>query len=327
MCHSSIEGSRSALNKYLFFSLALALLIFSYSPAKAEVSNMQLNRVVAVVNGELITMFDLQQQAMPEIMRRGITGSDRESSMARQELFNEVLNSMVLDILYNQEAERYKITVEEGAVENELRRIIQGNKLTPEEFEKQLARQGMTIDELRTRLRDNILRQRLLSNMVARKAEVAPADVEAYYNEHIDEFSTESSVDFSVIMLGPGSDPNAIYKEIQSGKTSFADAAKKYSESPTAVLGGSMGKIAWRDLNPLWSNAMRGLGEGETTAPIDSGNGVVLLHVNGLYAGNFKSLEDASGEIEELLRNRRLQDRYEEYSGQLRAKAVIEMKI
>lgn len=327
MVHINAGMSIMIFKKHFLLCAAFAMLLFFASNSLAAASNMQLNRVIAVVNGELVTMYDLQQNAMPEVMRRGLTGTDRHSVEERQRIFNEVLDSMVLDILYKQEAERYMISVEDGEVENEVRRIIQNNQLTAEEFEKQLALQGMSMDELRSRVRDSILRQRIISSMVMRKAEVMPEDIEAYYKENYSKFSTPSSVDFSVIMLGPGRDAAAIHAEIASGKTSFADAAKKYSDSPTAALGGGMGNIPWKDLNPAWREAMDGLKAGETSKPVASGSTMVILHVNALHEGTSQSLEEVSGEIEETLRNNRLNERMEEYSGQLRAKAAIEIKI
>lgn len=310
----------------LFSAFFMALLFFTAS-GQAAANSMQLNRVIAVVNGELITMYDLQQHAMPEIMRQGLTGSDQRSAVERERIFNESLDTMVLDILYKQEAERYMITVEDGEVENELRRIIQGNNMETEEFERQLALQGMTLNELRQRLRDSLIRQRLIGSMVARKAEVTPEEVEAYYKEHLSEYSTPSSVEFSVIALGPGRDAAAIREEITSGKISFADAAKKYSDWPTAAIGGSMGNIAWKDLNPAWNDAMQGLAAGQTSAPVTSGELTVLLHVDALHEGTSESFESAAQRIEDSLREARLRERFDEYSNQLKAKAVVEIKI
>jgi peptidyl-prolyl cis-trans isomerase SurA len=199
--------------------------------------------------------------------------------------------------------------------------------MTLEAFEREIGMQGMRMDELRLRVRDSILRQRILGAMVMRKAEVTPEDIDAYYKENYSRFSTPSSVDFSVIMLGPGRDAGAVYEEITSGKTSFADAARKYSDSPTAALGGSMGDIPWKDLNPTWSSAMEGLKAGETTEPVVSGNTTILLHVNALHEGTAQSLEEVSDQIEGALREIRLAERMEEYNSTLRAKAVIEMKI
>ena len=327
MLHINVGVAAQALKKYFLLCVAFAMLLLVAAGGFAAANNMQLNRVIAVVNGELITMYDLQQNAMPEVMRRGLTGSDRYSAEERQKVFSEVLDSMVMDILYKQEAERYMIAVEDGEVENELRRIIQSNNLDAGEFEKQIALQGMTMEVLRGRIRDNILRQRIIGAMVMRKAEVSEEDIEKYYKENYNRFSTPSSVDFSVIMLGPGRDPFAVYDEIISGTTGFADAARKYSDSPTAALGGNMGDIPLKDLNPAWREAMEGLKAGETSRPLDSGGTTILLHVNELHAGTSQSLEEVSEQIEDLLREQRLNERMEEFSGQLRTKAAIEIKI
>lgn len=306
---------------------ALTMLLFFAAAGMAAANNMQLNRVIAVVNGELITMYDLQQQAMPEISRRGLTGADVYAAREREKVFNEALDNMILDILYKQEAERYMIQVEDSEVEAEVRRLIQSNQVSQEEFERQLALQGMSMDELRAKLRDNILRQRILGALVARKAEVSQADIEEYYQNNLARYTTPSSVEFSVIMLGSDSRSQEVYEEITSGRSSFAAAAKKYSSSPTAALGGSMGNIAWKDLNPAWREAMRELKPGETAKPVSSGGTFILLHVDALHEGSSQSLDEVAPQIEEMLRQTRLRDRFEEFGNQLRAKAVVEIKI
>lgn len=327
MFNSNGTAGRLTRLKYLLFNALFVALLFFTANGLAAANSMQLNRVIAVVNGELITMYDLQQHAIPEIMRRGLTGGGIETAAERERVFNESLDSMVMDILYKQEAERYMISVGDGEVENELRRIMQGNNMEAEEFERQVALQGMTMDELRKRLRDNIMRQRLLGAMVTRKAEIAPEEVEAYYNDNISLYSTPSSIEFSVIALGPGRDADAIYEEITSGRTGFADAARKYSDWPTAAIGGSMGNIPWKDLNPAWREALEGLEPGRTTTPVVSGDSTVILHVDALHEGTAQSFESAAPQIEESLREARLRERFDEYGEQLRSKAVIEIKI
>lgn len=327
MVHSNVRTGCAACSKSVLFGAFFLSLLFFAASVQAAANSLQLNRVIAVVNGELISMYDLQQHAMPEIIRRGLTGGDQRAVEEREQIFNESLESMIMDILYKQEAERYMISVEDGDVENEVRKIMQGNNFTQEEFERQLTLQGMTLDELRGRLRDSLMRQRLLGAMVTRKAEVTPEEVEAYYRDHPEQFSTQSSIEFSVILLGPGRDAAAVYEEITSGRISFADAARKYSDSPTAALGGRMGNIPWKDLNPAWSGALRGLRDGQTAAPVAAGDSTVLLHVDALHEGDSQDFESVAPEIEDMLREERLRERFEEYSAQLRSKAVVEIKI
>lgn len=316
----------SAFKKFFAFSVAVALLLFFAVSGMAAANNMQLNRVIAVVNGELITMYDLQQYAMPEIARRGLTGADSYSAEERERVFTESLDTMIMDILYKQEAERYQISVTDGEVEGEIRNLIQNNKMSPEEFEQQVALQGMSMDDLRKRLREGIMRQRILGAMVMRKAEVNAEEIEQYYNEHIKEFSTPSSVEFSVIMLGPGTSADEVLEKLAGGM-SFAEAAKKYSASPTAALGGSMGNIPWSDLNPVWRESMQGLKPGQTAKPVNSGGTIVLLHVDALHEGSSQSLDDVAEKIENYLRETRTRERFDEFSNQLRSKAVVELKI
>lgn len=322
-----VNPATMAIKKNIVFSVVMAALLFCTTPAMPASGSMQLNRVIAVVNGELITMYDLQQRAMQEIMSQGFTGNDSYAAEQRERIYNDTMDSMILDILYKQEAERYNVAIEDSEVENELRKIMQSNNLEQQEFERQLKLQGMTVDFLRGRIRDGLMRQRIVGLMVGRKAEVTPADVEKYYNDNQSLFSMPSNVEFSVIMLGPGSDAAKVYGEINDGELSFADAAKKYSVSPTAATGGRMGNIAWRDLNPAWREALENLQPGETSQPIEAGGATIFLHVDALHEGSVQAFEEVRDKIEEDLRTNRLQERFEEFNGQLRARAVVDIKL
>ncbi len=289
--------------------------------------SVQFNRVVAVVNGEMITMYDLQRHAMQEIMRRGATGGDMDAERQRRAIMYETLDSMVLDILIRQEAERFMVSVNDSEVDNELRMILQSNGLTQKELERQMAAEGSTVDELKIRIRNNILRQRMVSLMISRKAEVTPDDIEQYYKNNMDKFSTHSSVELSMIGFGPGVDAEVVRNDIINGALTFAEAAKQYSVLPNAAIGGQLGDIAWKDLNQSWSKALEGLKAGDVSPVLRSEAGAMLLHVDALSEGKSKSLAEVSDQIAEELREPKLRERYEEYTTQLRNKAVVDIRI
>jgi peptidyl-prolyl cis-trans isomerase SurA len=313
----------------LLRSFFLALLLFCVPeslPAQAA-QRTEINRVAAVVNGELITLYDLQRQAMQEFMRQSLLGSDNYSEMRRREVMREVLNSMILDILLRQEAERYKVLADEKEVENELRQIMQSNRLSQEEFERRLAAEGSSLDELKGRIRDSILRQRIMTLMVARKVQISQSEIEQYYHEHIEEFSVQDSVELSVIVFPAGMDPHAVRERIVSGELDFALAARQYSKAPNASIGGSMGSIPWKDLNQIWRQALAGLEPGRVSPVLWNGADAILLHIDALEAASAQPLEEVAPRIEAAIRDPRLRERFDEYTGQLRSQAMVDIRI
>ena len=142
------------------------------SPVRAAI-----NGVAAVVNGEMITAFDLQAETAPEAMRRGLNPKDPNQAAAIEELTKATLERMINNIILTQEAQRLKISVGDSEVDNEIQQIMSRNKMTPEEFQRQLQIQRTTEKDFRERIRSSILRNRLLANMVGRKVIVTKEEI------------------------------------------------------------------------------------------------------------------------------------------------------
>ena len=114
-------------------STAFLLFFLITSPVRAAI-----NGVAAVVNGEMITAFDLQAETAPEAMRRGLNPKDPNQAAAIEELTKATLERMINNIILTQEAQRLKILVGDSEVDNEIQQIMSRNKMTPEEFREVL---------------------------------------------------------------------------------------------------------------------------------------------------------------------------------------------
>jgi peptidyl-prolyl cis-trans isomerase SurA len=296
-------------------------------PVSAAEKTLLVDKVAAVVNGEMISLFDIQRYSLQEITRQGITGSDPQSETLRQRIFQQTLDGMIMDILIRQEAERYKVSVSDAEVDNEALMIMQRSQMTPKQFENQLLLQGSSLKQFKEQVQHTILRQRMMSLMVSRKIVVTKEEVAAYYREHQSEFTTQHSVDVSMILVGPMDNAENIRKDISGGKLSFAEAARRYSAAPNAMDGGRMGIIPWKDLNPEWRRVLANLRAGEVSPVIRSGNASYLLQLNTTIEDTSLSLEEVTAEIEDRLREPKLNQRFEEYYGQLRKNAVVDVRL
>lgn len=318
---------RKTLPKVLRYLLAALFVLALAAPAQAAGKTQVLNKVAAIVNGDMIPLSDVQRYSLQEISRRGLTGNDPESARAREQIFESTLNSLIMDILIRQEAARYGVSVSEAEVENELRMIQQRAQMTPKQFEDQLIIQGSTLAQAKDEIRNSILRQRMVTVMVARKIIVTKEEVANYYEEHQSEFTTQHSVDVSLVLGAPGTDMRKVRDEIVSGKISFAEAAQKYSSAPNASRGGAMGAIPWSELNQEWRQTLANLMPGQVSEVMRAGDAYYLLQLNTTIDDATLSLEEATPQIEEILRAPKLNERFEEYYTQLRKNAVVEIKL
>ena len=92
-----------ALKKYALLILMAWLCLACTAQAA------QLNKIAAVVNGQVITMFDLQKAALPELGRARLNPNDPKQADKVNVVFRKVLDSMIMDILLEQEAKRLSI--------------------------------------------------------------------------------------------------------------------------------------------------------------------------------------------------------------------------
>ena len=94
----------------------------------------QLNKVAAVVNGQVITMFDLQKTALPELGRARLNPNNPAQAKEVDKVFRKVLDMMIMDILLGQEAKRLKISVSPSEVDNEIAKMMKARNLTKQQL-------------------------------------------------------------------------------------------------------------------------------------------------------------------------------------------------
>ena len=301
-----------------WFIMGLCLWTF-----QAEAAELTVNRVVVVVNGEAVTSHDLQKRTAAEMNRMGLKPDDPKGESMRQ----QALDSLINDILLRQEASRYKITIDDSDINNEVRRIRENmGNLNQQQFEAQLARQGMTVDSVKDQLRNNMLRQKMISFMIARKVIVTRDEVEAFFEAHKEDFARGKEADFSLIIFPPKFNAKAMYAKLKSGEANFEATARQYSVDNAAQNGGRVQGAAWGALSDNMRKLLESLSPGELSPLIPFHGANVVVRLNSITEGKPPSLEDAFGQIEQHLKEPRMQERFEEYTRQLRQKAVIDIK-
>ena len=304
--------------------MSLVALFFSATAQAVPVETV--NRTVAVVNGEMISLYDLDLQAAPALLQANIDPKDPSSGVQVETVRKEVLDTMILDILLKKEAERLKITVSDDEVQNELNMMMERNRNSPEDLQRRLAAQGLTMDMLKERIRRSIINQRLINMMIYRKVVVPKEDVVKFYNDHPGAFVKDRALDVQLIVFDKKTDSHAIAEKIKNGALSFDDAAKKYSVGPRAKEGGRMGTIYWSELSREWQQMLMDLKPGVLSSVFDLDGLDAVLRVNSVIPGSSVSLEEAMPQIEEYLKQPLIEARFNDYVAQLRRKAVIEVR-
>ena len=308
---------------YTYCRFTACLLVCLLAVTGAHAAETTVNRIAAVVNGEMITLHDLRMHTAAELSRRRLDPKDPKAAPIRQ----DVLDSLINDILIRQEAKRYKVSVSDAEAREEIDRSIARTGRTPAQFEADLKSQGVTMQMYTERMQNNMLRSRMANYMVDRKIFVTAEQVDDYYARNRDKFQGEKTADFSVIMLPGNSDVQGIYKQIKAGTVSFEDAARKYSADRTAQEGGRIQGVPYERMPPEMQKMLNSLSDGGISQLLKTQGGFLVIRRNAINEAKPLTLQEARPHIEEILLAPLREERAKEYIQQLRSKAVIDIRI
>ena len=300
------------------FVLATLVTVLGLGTTSAQV----LDRIVAVVNGEIITLQELDEQ-----LTRSLAGPDGASpaSVTADER-GRFLDVMINDILLRQEAERLKVEVSDAEVENEVRQFKVRRRLSDDQFTASLKLQGMTLDQFKARTRQDIMKHRMIGFMVRRKVVVTQEEVAAYFDQHRAEFTTGRILTVQMLVLGDAESTASVRASVDRGQMSFDDAVLSRSIGPRENKG-VIADVRWEELAPDWQAAVEPVAIGGMTQPFPVQGKWVVLKVLYRREGSKREFADAQEEVREVIMRPKLDARFQEYMTDLRSKALIEKRL
>jgi peptidyl-prolyl cis-trans isomerase SurA len=287
-----------------------------------------IDRVVAVVNGDVIMMSELQE---------AIALSSRDSRPASNapEVERAVLNRLVDHRLQVQEAKREKIEVTEDDLRNLIDDFVKRNGGDRAKIESQFQSLGVTWESLRRELRDQLLAQRVRSRRVVRRATVTESEVDQYLAQNRDKF--EAGLKYHAVHLAVMAEPStspaaweAAKREIESivtalaGGADFTELARSRAKDPA---GGDLGWLARGELDAAFERPLLALQKGQITEPIRSGAGYHILKLADREELTAERLVDARQQVRDLLLQKKGQERLDEWLEALRRRALIAIRL
>jgi peptidyl-prolyl cis-trans isomerase SurA len=307
------------------------VLVRAGQPPPIRDTQSVIDRVVAVVNDDVIMMSELQEAIA--LARR-----DGRAQPEGPDLERTVLNRLVDHRLQVQEARREKIEVTEDELRVRLDDFVQRNGGDREKLEHQLQTQGVTWEALRRELREQMLAQRVLARRVVRRATVTEAEVDQYLTENRNKFDAglKYHARHIAIMAEPSSSPAAwerakadmdgIVAALGAGG-SFAELARARAKDPSGASGGDLGWLARGELDAAFERPLLALEKGQVTAPIRSTAGYHIFLLEDREELTAERLAAARQQARDLLVNKKAQERFDEWVEGLRRKALIAIRL
>jgi peptidyl-prolyl cis-trans isomerase SurA len=290
-----------------------------------------IDRVVAVVNGDVIMMSELQEAIV--LSRRDGRPLSNDPDLERT-----VLNRLVDHRLQVQEAKREKIEVSEDELRTMLDDFVKRNGGDREKLEVQLQAQGVTWEALRRELRDQLLAQKVRGRRVARRATVTEAEVDQYVVENRSKFDAglKYHARHIAVTAEPPNSPaaweqakreiDAIAAALAAGGN-FADLARARSKDSSSAGGGDLGWLARGELDATFERPLLALDKGQVTAPIRSSAGFHILLLEDRQELTAERLAEARQQARDLLLQKKAQERFDEWVEGLRRKALIAIRL
>ena len=301
---------------------AALMFVWPACPAGAGVAN----QVLAVVGDNVITMLDLEKLIGPTVerLKAQTQGQNLESQLST--LRSQALQQMVVEFLTSGEAERLGITVKEDDVNDGIARVLEINKIDQDELVRKLAKDGITLDEYREQIKQQILRARLVYSTVKAKIIISEKEKLELYESRRDEYQTVREIELRRIVLP--ADRQDLVQEVETRMGSgadFASLAKELSIGPEASDGGLLGHFKLDQLSEDIRAAVKDLKEGQVSKPVETKEGLQLFAVSGVKVKEGKSYEEMEPLLAEELLQKKLDKKYGELIEEVRKRTYIKI--
>ena len=252
-------------------------------PATARID--LIDRIVAVVNKEVITQYELAERmnrVQRELQRRGTSLPDRG------EIERQVLERLIIEKVQLQYARETGVRVDDLELDRTVSRVAEGNKLSLTEFRQTLERDAVRFDRFREELRNEILMNRLRDREVTGKITVSEGEIENLILEQSErkDTATEYNIAHILVRVPEQATPEQLesrraraeeaVKRLREG-AEFARLAATYSDAPDALQGGVMGWRSQQRLPELYVDALAGLKPGDLSGVFRSPAGFHVL--------------------------------------------------
>ena len=295
------------------------------------------NAIVAVVNDDIITLHDVSREALPALLE-----ADKKAplnSLAKSQIRRTVLDRLIEKKLTEQKIKELNIKVSEEEIRQAIDDVRKQNNIpTQEALVAALAGQGLSFDQYRAQLQEQIEKLKLVSMEVRAKVHVGETEMRDYYSANLQKYTEDESFRARHIFFKTGEKATpeesqrakatalSVLADVKAGKD-FAELARKFSEDPAARKdGGDLGSFKKGDMQPELEKTILSLKPGETSDLVSTPIGFHIIKLETRVAGTAKSFESVKGDIEENLYRKKSEERFSQWAKELRGKASVEIK-
>jgi peptidyl-prolyl cis-trans isomerase SurA len=295
------------------------------------------NAIAAIVNDEVVTLNEVNREAQPFIREAEKKAPLDEA--ARSRIRRSAVEMVVDKKLAEQKIKELNIKVTDEEIRQAIEDVKKQNNMSSQEaFLAALASQGLSFDQYRIQLQEQLEKLKLVSMEARAKIHVSEAEMREFYDANRAKYTEDESYRARHIFFKTSqkSEPEEIklsmknalmvLAEAKSGKD-FIELAKTYSEDPAARKdGGDLGIFKKGDMQPELESAIIAMKPGEVSEMVYTPVGFHIIKLEERISGKLKPFEGLKAEIEEAVYKKKSEERFSQWAKDLRGKASIEIK-
>jgi peptidyl-prolyl cis-trans isomerase SurA len=310
-----------------------ATILFLCALAPHAVPVEMSDKVIAIVNDDVITMSDLIKEGGEDVTGDPdrVLPNGKTVAEARDMALEQIIMRKILD----QTVEEYGIDITDKDVEKAIEDQMKINGLTKKDLIEILAKEGMTYDEYKEEIEYRIKKERLVSRKVGSHIIITDEDIQKYFNEHKSDYKNMNEYRVSEIIIPFPMNATEgdiilireraedVRKKLIAG-ADFAKMAKEYSAAADAESGGDMGYLNPKDIDPNFLLVLRSMKIGQISELIPTGVGFIIFKITDIrpMPGEV-TVDDVRNEILSILRTEKTLIFFDKWMNELREEAFV----
>ena len=228
-------------------------------------------------------------------------------------LREQVLERVIVTELQLQRAERIGLEITDGMLNQFLTDVAtrMNPNATLADLPEMLAAEGVSYQDFRRQMREDVTLQQLRRIAVGQQIEVSDREIEQCLADIEDNVVGNSEYNLSHILLSLPEDASSqlideisalaqqIYERATDG-ANFGELAVRYSKSPTALQGGNLGWMKGAEVPTIFTDVLAPLKAGDVSEPFRTAASIHIVKVNDMR-GNIERSEENQMRVRHIL--------------------------
>ena len=344
--------------KKLFLSLLVAALLASLASAQV------VEEIIARVNNQIVTRSEFarsKDQLRDEVKQQDPTNADKVFGEREKDILRDLIDQQLL----LEKGKDLGITGDTELIKK-LDQMRKDMKLSSmEELEKAAAAQGISYEDFKQNMRNQIITQKVIGEEVGSHLSMTKEEEQQFYDQHKNQMEQPEAIHLSEILIAPkipkvspsssaspSGEPDETQKaadaaaqqaaedaalaaakakaddllqQIRKG-ADFEEIAKKNSDGPSAAQGGDLGIFERGKLAKELEDKTFAMKAGDVSDVIRTKQGYVILKVTEHQVAGIPPMKDVLPKIQDALYYEKLQPALRVYLTKLREDAYIDIK-